>query len=158
MLVWWGDPCRAMLEAGDLDLLLAGFAAVVHVGLLVRFHRAGSVTIWFGLLLSGCLGWFAQPVLFTLLLVPLLLVYYHAVGARHPLAWHLALLAGLAGGVALNAFWLVDWVEYWWLRVPLPIGQRLLTHRTLQSFWDNPLWGDADDRALALVLFGSGAV
>src|SRR5262249_50372459 len=39
-----------------------------------------------------------------------------------------------------------------------PIGQRLLTHRTLQTFWDNPLWGDSIDRSLALVLFGSGAL
>jgi hypothetical protein len=137
---------------------LAVLAAVVHVGLLIQFHRIASFAAWAGLLASGCLGWFAQPLLFTLLLVPLLLVYYHSVGVRHHLGWHLALLGGLAGGLAVNLFWLIDWVEYWWLRVPLPIGQRLLTHRTLQTFWDSPLWGDSSDRSLALVLFGSGAL
>jgi len=158
MLVWWGDPCRALLEAGDLDVVLAVLAALVHVGLLLRFHRLPGTLPWLGLLGSACLGWFAQPLLFALLLAPLLLVYYHSVGVRHGLAWHLALVAGVAGGVALNAFWLLDWVEYWWLRVPLPTGQRLLTHRTVQTFWDSPLWGGADDRALAMLLFGSGVV
>jgi hypothetical protein len=156
MLVWWGAPCREMLEAGDLDLLLAVLAALVHVGLLLQFHRRASLAAWAGLLATGCLGWFAQPLLFTLLLIPLLLVYYHGVGVRHHFGWHLALLAGLAGGVAVNSFWLVDWVAYWWLRVPLPIGQRLLTHRTLQTFWESPVWGEPTDRALALVVFASG--
>src|SRR5262249_29844769 len=133
-------------------------AILVHVGLLIRFHRAAGLATWLGLIASGCLGWFAQPLLFTVLLVPLLLVYYHSVGVRHYLGWHLALLGCLAGGLALNSFWLIDWVSYWWLRVPLPVGERLLTHRTLQTFWESPLWGGPADRALALLLFGSSAV
>jgi hypothetical protein len=158
MLIWWGDPCQKLLNAGDLDLLLSVFSALVHLGLLLWFHRLPNLAAWTGLLLSGCVGWFAQPLLFTLLLVPMLLVYYHGVGVRHRFGWHLALLAGLVGGLALNTFWLIDWVEYWWLRVPLPNGERLLAHRTFESFWMCSLWGCSADRGLALLLFVSGGL
>ncbi|MBL8794930.1 MAG: hypothetical protein JNM56_13560 [Planctomycetia bacterium] len=158
MLIWWGDPCQKLLHAGDLDLLLCVFSALVHVGLLLWFHRLPNLAAWFGLLLSGCVGWFAQPLLFTLLLVPLLLVYYHSVGVRHGLGWHLALLVGLVGGLTLNAFWLIDWVEYWWLRVPLPSGERLLVHRTIEAFWSCSLWGGSADRALTVLLIVSGGM
>src|SRR5262249_41825018 len=70
--------------------------------------------------------------------------------------WHLALGAALTASVAVNAFWLFDWFEFWSLRVPLHVGERLLTHRTLQTFWDCPVWGDAPDRLLAIVLLLSG--
>jgi hypothetical protein len=157
MLVCWGKPCRAFLEAGDLDLLLAGLATVVLVALLLWFHRAPGVLTWLGMASAGTLAWFAQP-LFVLLMIPLLLVFYHSVGVRHGWAWHLALAAGLAAGVALNSFWLFDWVQYWWLRLPAPGGPRLLTHRTFQTFWDCPVWGNPADRAVAMVLLASGIV
>src|SRR5262249_12529997 len=149
-------PSRIMLEAGELDLLMTVLIAVVQVGLLLRFHRAAGLTTWAGLLLTSCMGWFAQPLLFTFLLVPLLLVFYHSAGVRHRLMWHVALLGCLAGGVAVNVLWLLDLIEYWWLRVPWPNGQRLLTHRTLQTFWESPVWGGCSDRGLAMGLFGAG--
>jgi hypothetical protein len=158
LLVWWGEPSRNMLEAGELDILMTVLLAVVYIGLLLRFHREAGFLTWLALLVIGCMGWFAQPLLFTFLLVPLLLVYYYTAGVRHRLMWHVALLGCLAGGVAVNALWLIDLVEYWWLRVPWPAGERLLTHRTLQSFWDSPVWGGCADRGLAMILLGSGLI
>ena len=43
MLVWWGKPCRDLLEAGDVDLLTATLAVLAQAGLLLRYHRAGAV-------------------------------------------------------------------------------------------------------------------
>ena len=39
MLVWWGKPCRDLLEAGDVDLLMATLAVLAQAGLLLRYHR-----------------------------------------------------------------------------------------------------------------------
>jgi hypothetical protein len=151
LLVWWGRPARDAIEAGDLDLLLATLAALAQFGLLLRFDRAPGLVPWLGILAAGGLGWFSHPLFFAVLL-PLALIYYLTVGARHGLAWHLALLAGLAGAVAANAFWLGDWVGYWWLRAPLEATGVLLTHRTFHTLWAAPLWGDPTDRALAVLL------
>jgi hypothetical protein len=157
LLVWWGDPARLALEVGEVDLLLAGLAVLAHVGLLLQFDRAAGLGSWLGLLLTGCLGWFAHPLLFPLGL-PLLLVYYLSVGARHDyLSWHVALLAAELGGLALNLFWLTDWLQHWWIHSPLPRCDETLPHRTLQTFWDAPLWGSSADRSLALLLVASAA-
>jgi hypothetical protein len=157
LLVWWGGPARDAIDGGDFDLLLAGLAALAQFGLLLRFDRAPGIGAWLGLLGAGYLGWFAHPFFFAVL-VPLALVYYLTVGARHGLIWHLALLAGLVGPVAGNAFWLRDWVAYWWIRSPLEASGPLLTHRTFHTLWAAPLWGGPTDRALAVMLLVAGLV
>jgi len=158
LLIWWGGPGRKALEAGDLDLHLAGLACLAHCGLLLRFDRAPSVACWFGLFLTGCLGWFAHPLLY-LALAPLFLVYYLTLGTRHrQLPWHLAVLASQAGALGINAFWLLDWVSYWWIRTPLRHSLVTLQHRTLHTIWEAPVWGDSADRALAVLLLGSALV
>jgi len=151
LLAWWAQPARDALQAGDLDLLLAGLAALAQFGLLLRFDRDPGFVSWVGILAAGGLGWFAQPVFFAALL-PFALVYYLSTGTRHGLAWHLALLAGLVGAVAANAFWLRDWVAYWWLRAPLEASGGVLPHRTFHTLWTAPLWGDALSRALTVLL------
>jgi hypothetical protein len=151
LLVWWGEPGRETLETGDLDVLLGGLCAVAFVGLLVRFDRAPGLLCWIGLLVIGALGWFAHPFLF-LLLVPLLLVYYLSVGARHLLGWHGALLAAQAGAVGLNSFWLIEWVKSWSLRLPLELHGEPLLHRTFRTLWKSSLWGESADRSLAVAL------
>jgi hypothetical protein len=155
MLVWWGGPAQAAFKAGEVEPLLAALALLVHCGLLVRFHVAPGVGCWLGLLLSAALTWFAQPFLLPLC-VPLLLVYYLSVGVKHrSLTWHLALLGSQVGGVAVNLFWLLDWLAFWWLRAPLPRPTSLLPHRTLGTLWNAPLWGGEMDRAVAMLLLGS---
>ncbi len=157
LLIWWGKPCRDSLEAGDLDRLLGGLCAVACTGLLLAFHRAPGLMVGAGLLTIGTLGWFTHPLLF-LLLGPGLLVYYLSVGARHSIIWHLSLLAIQAGALALNSFWLIDWGRSWWLRLPLQLDSMQLTHRTLQTFWNSPLWGEPTDRTLAVALVILAAV
>jgi hypothetical protein len=153
-LVWWGSPGRAVLEAGDLNLLLAALAAVVHVVLLLRFHHAPGFACWLGLLLTGCAGWFTQPLLFALVL-PLALIYYLSVGPRHGLGWHFALLGTLAGALASNGFWLLDWASYWWIRLPLfQWDNEVLPDQPLQVLWQSAVWGNWADRGLSIVLMG----
>jgi hypothetical protein len=151
LLVWWGKPGREALEAGDLDLLLGGMAALCQFGLLVRWHHSPSPWNWLGMALAGCMGWYAHP-LFFLLTLPLVLVYFLSTGSKHGLVWHLCLLAGLMSGVALNSFWLFDWGRSWWLRNPLQTPGVVLPHRTFHTLWNAPLWGESADRALAIFL------
>ena len=158
LLVWWGAPGRRTLEAGETELLLAALAVLAHVGLLVRFHRAAGFGVWLGMVLTAALAWLAHPLLLPLLL-PLLWVYYLSIGARHArFTWHLALFAAEAGAVLLNLFWLTDWVNYWWLRLPRPRGADMLKHRTLQTIWEAPMWGEPADRALAAVVLASAFI
>jgi hypothetical protein len=156
-LVWWGSPGRAALEAGDLSLLLSALAALIHIVLLVRFHHAPGLACWLGLLVTGCVGWFTQPVLFVALL-PLALIYYFSVGARHGIGWHLALFGTLAGALAANGFWLVDWASYWWIRVPLlQWDNQALPDHPFQNLWTSTVWGDRTDRGLAIALVALAA-
>jgi hypothetical protein len=151
LLVWWGQPCRDTLEAGDLDLLLAAVLLLTQSGLLLGYHRDPSLRGWLGIVGAALLGWFAHPLLMALS-VPLFLVYYLSVGARHPLAWHLTLLGGLLAALGLNCFWLIDWVGYWWIRVPMHWQRQSLTEPILASVWQSPLWGGPIDRAVACLL------
>jgi hypothetical protein len=156
LVVWWGQPCRRGLEAGDLDLLLFALAAVTLFGLLIRFDRRPRPAGWLGLVLAAFVGWFAHPLL-SALLVPLVLVYYLSVGARHSSAWSLLLGGGLALAVVGNLFWLGDWVHYWWLRVPAHASAVQLARRTPAGLWHAGVWGSPADRGLALFLFVAAA-
>lgn len=147
LLSWWATPCRDLLEIGDLDILLAGLAALAQVGLLVRLDRKPGLGSWIGVLISGGLACFAQPA-FGSVLLPLILIYYFSVGVRHRLVWHLALVGALGGGLAINSFWLFDWLAYWWIRAPLQAETPLLPHRTFHLLWAAPLWGENADRIL----------
>jgi len=148
LLIAWAGPCRDLLEAGDLDFLLASLAALAQVGLLVRFDRKPGPGSWIAVLVCGGVGCFAQPAFLTVLL-PLFLIYYFAVGARHGLVWHMAFLTTLAGGIAVNSFWLFDWFAYWWIRAPLQAELPLVPHRTIHMLWAAPVWGGPADRLLA---------
>jgi len=153
LLVWWGPLGRGALEAGDSEILLAALAGLAHVGCLIAFHRQPSMANWLGLLLTACLGWFLQPLLFPIAL-PILLGYYLSVGVKHDfLTWHAAFWLAEQSAVAINLYWLVDWVGYWWLRSPLPsAANAVLSHRTFASVWNAPLWGGPADRTLTISL------
>jgi hypothetical protein len=156
VLVWWGRPCREALDAGAVDLLLAALLAVAQAGFLLRYHTEPGPLALFGVVATSLLGWFAHPLVFGLLL-PLFLIYYLSVGTRHRLAWHGALLGGLLAAVGANAFWLIDWVGYWWIRVPARLEAPLLTQHTLAALWQAPLWGGPADRALDCGLLAAAA-
>ena len=155
-LVWWGPLGRGALEAGDSEMLLGALAGLAHVGCLIAFHRQPSVPVWIGLLLTACLGWFLQPLLFPIAL-PILLGYYLSVGVKHDfLTWHVAFWLAEQGAVVVNLYWLIDWVGYWWLRSPLPsAASAILAHRTFANVWNAPLWGGPADRMLTVCLMVS---
>jgi hypothetical protein len=156
--VWWSSPGRALLEAGDLDLAMSALAGLVSIAWLVRFDQAPDLISWLVLLFTGCLGWFAHPIFFVLLL-PLGVIYYLSVGARHRLGWHLALLGTFVGALAGNSFWLIDWASYWWIRIPLrPFDDLTWPQQLWQHIWSASLWGEPADRALILLLLAGGAL
>ena len=156
-LVWWGRPGRETLEAGDIDLLLAGMALLSQLGFLVRYHRRPGVFSLLGVVSSGLVAWLAHPLLSGLLL-PLVLLFYFSVSARHRLGWHVPLFVGLLVALGGNAFWLFDWVSYWWILVPSPPDATLPPARAIWSFWELPLWGDGPERLLMAALVVSAFV
>lgn len=157
-MVWWSTPGRALLEAGDLHLLIGALIGLVSTAWLVRFDQAPDLKSWMVLLFAGCLGWFAHPVFFVLLL-PLGLIYYLSIGARHRLGWHIALAATLVGALVSNGLWIVDWASYWWIRLPAQsLESDGLPHQLWQRIWTSSLWGERADRSLAMALIVGGAV
>jgi hypothetical protein len=157
-LIWWGPHGRAALLTGDCELYLAALSALSHIGLLIAYHRTASVAAWFGIWITGCIGWFLQPLFFPIAL-PVLLVYYLSVGVKHDfLTWHVAFWSAEVLGIAINLPWLCDWLDSWWLRTPLPIATDLLEHRTFVTVWNAPLWGGSTSRLLALVVMLSAGV
>lgn len=146
-LIWWGRPGREALEAGDIDLLLAGLALLAQLGFLVRYHRSPGVFALLGVVLCGLIAWLAHPLLAGLLL-PLILLFYFSVSARHRLGWHVPLFVGLVVALGGNAFWLFDWVSYWWILVPSAPEATPLPGHALSTFWELPLWGEGPERVL----------
>ncbi len=158
LLIWWGPHGRAALWSGDCELYLASLSALAHVGFLIAYHRTASVGSWFGLLITGCLGWLLQPLFFPILL-PVLLVYYLSVGARHDfLTWHVAFWSAEMLGLLINLPWLTDWLDSWWLRTELPTTTELLAHRTFVTVWNAPIWGGPTSRVLAVLVTLGGTV
>ncbi len=156
LLVWWGQPNREALESGDVDLLLASLLVLAQSGLLIHYHNDPGLKCWLGVVAASLLGWFAHPLLLALMM-PLFLVYYLSVGTRHRLAWHLALLGGLLGALAVNSFWLIDWIGYWWIRVPPRLETPLVSEPSLRNVWESIFWGGPVDKALACVLLAAAS-
>jgi hypothetical protein len=131
-LLWWSPPVRDLLDAGNLDLLLAGLMALVFVGGLIRYAVDPGPVSWAVCAAALAAGWYAQPVVW-LGVLPVGAAYYLVVAPRHGLAWHLGLIGMAAAGLVPNLWWLSDWVRFWWLRqssadhlAPLPDWNTLL--------------------------------
>jgi hypothetical protein len=116
-LVWWSPPVRAMLDAGNLDLLLAGLMALAFAGALARYAADPGPASWAVMAAVLVVGWYAHPVVWVGL-APVGAAYYVTVAPRHGLAWHLGLAGAGIAGLAPNLWWLVDWGRFWWLRQP----------------------------------------
>jgi hypothetical protein len=158
ILLFWGTSGREAIEAGDFDFLVASLGMLAHAAMLIRFHRVPGVLSWLFMWLTAAIVWFSQPLVYPLTL-PMLLFFYLWVGAKHSsFTWHGALLLAQVLAVVVNLPWLIDWVNYWWLRSPLPASASMLPHRTLQTLWDAPLWGGPADRILAVFVLGSATV
>jgi len=148
----WAPPVRELLEAGDLDVFVAGLAAIVFVGWLARYTTHFDVDAWLVLAGVSLMGWYAHPLVWMGLL-PLVLAFYVAYAPRHGLAWHLGLMGIAAAGLGPNLWWLWDWVRFWWLRQPYPVNGSLPWGAVLGRPADyTPLLDDVPGGAVTLVL------
>jgi hypothetical protein len=156
-VLFWAAPARAVLDAGHLDLHLAGLAAVAFLGGLVRYADRPGPAGWLVLAGAAAAGWFAHP-LAWLGLLPVFACYYVYRAPRHEFGWHLGLVGVTAAGLVPNLWWLRDWGRFWWLRrssaddfAPLPGPDRLLgTPADYTAMIGGPLGG----LAVVLGLFG----
>ncbi|HEY2784559.1 MAG TPA: hypothetical protein VGJ05_06240, partial [Fimbriiglobus sp.] len=114
-LLWWSPPVRAMFDAGDVGLLLAGLLGVMCVGGFARYHCEPGPISWLVLAAVSIAGWYAHPVVW-IGFAPILIFYYLALAPRHGPAWHLGLAGILLVGLTPNFWWLSDWGQFWWLR------------------------------------------
>ncbi len=151
MVIWWSRPARACLEAGDVDLCIGSAFALLNASVLLRYHCHPGPTSLLAIALTTLLGWFIQPLLMTLL-APVFLIYYVSVGTRHRLTWHLALWGAIAFALGLNTYWLIDWVRYWWIRLPPGLEAGLAPSWSLKAIWTASVWGGAADRLFICAL------
>lgn len=122
ILLGWSATVRQMIVEGQLDLLGAGLAGVVFVSWLARYARSLGVESWMVLAGTAVIGWYLQPLIWVGL-APVIFVYYLIYAPRFGPAWHLGLAGVTFVGIAPNAWWLSDWVKYWWLRRSVPGDQ-----------------------------------
>lgn len=117
--VWtWSAPVQLLLACGLIDGLAAGLAALVFVPHLVRFSQTLDVDAWLLSAAAAAVIWYCQPLLWVPLGV-FVFVHYVAMAPQRGLAWHLAFVGLACAGIVPNAWWLVDWGKYWWLRPAL---------------------------------------
>jgi hypothetical protein len=114
-VLWWCPPIRAMLDAGELDLLSAGLAVLLFLGGMARYASVPGVTGWLMMAVASVAGWYIHPIAWAGLL-PAVAIFYLVNAPRHGLAWHLGAVAVLLLGVSVNLWWLLDWSAFWWLR------------------------------------------
>ena len=118
-LISWSVGVRAILDAGQMDLLLAGMAVMLFLGGLVRYTLDAGLTAWFLLTSATVFGWMIHPVV-CLGMLPLFAVFYIIAAPRHGLSWHLGMIAVPLIGIAPNVWWLRDWVKFCWLKQASP--------------------------------------
>jgi hypothetical protein len=116
-LIWWSEPCYALLVAGDVDLLYGGLCVLLHVTWFVRFERHPGIESWTMMTLFATLAWYTQPLL-VIGFLPFLLLYYLWVATQQGPIWHLAIAAAAVLSFGLNAGWLIEWTRYLWLYLP----------------------------------------
>ncbi len=142
-ILWWSEPCQALLLAGDMDLLLGGICVLLHITWFVRFERDPGMDSWLMMTFFAALAWYTQPLLVVGFL-PFLLLYYLWVATRQGAIWHLAIIAAVLFAFGLNAIWLIDWAKNLW--VYLPGGEQLAAPApfwpTLAQNWSSLLPGD----------------
>lgn len=115
--LWWSPACRALLETGDIDLLVGGICVPVYLAWLFRFGHSPGPLEWVVITGSAAVGWYVQPLLMVVT-VPLSLLYHVWVFREMRLVWHISLLFANAFGLGVNLFWLQDWVAHIGMYVP----------------------------------------
>src|SRR5262245_26987719 len=117
LTLWWSPACRALLDAGDIDLLVGGMCVPVYFAWLSRYGRTPGPTEWLVLTSSAAVGWYMQPLLMVGV-VPVVILYQLWVLRTVRLAWHLGLFSANVLALGVNGFWLVEWGTHIWMYVP----------------------------------------
>lgn len=115
--LFWSPPCRALLEAGDLDLLLGGICVPVYLTWLARYGRSPGPLEWTVLAGISAFAWYTHPIL-MLAVVPIVFFYHVLHSGRF--VWHIGLFSANVAGIVANLFWLIDWVMH--VRMYVPYG------------------------------------
>lgn len=146
--LWWSPPCRALLEAGDIDLLAGGMFVPVYLSWLSRFYRNPGPIEWLVLVGSAAIGWYMQPLLMVGACALSLLFNLWAFRSVR-FAWHLGLFSANVFALAANSFWLIDWGTH--LSMYVPYGGEDSPHRMLPTAmqeWEAFLPSDPIDVAV----------
>ncbi len=117
VLIGWCPAVRLMLEEGQIDFLASGLAAAVFVPWLGRYARQPGPESCLVLAGLSLVGWYSHPLVWAGLF-PVLFLFYLVFAPQHGPGWHLGLAGIASAGVVPNAWWLLDWGKYWWLRQP----------------------------------------
>jgi hypothetical protein len=115
--LWWSPPSRALLEAGDLDLMIGGMCIPIYLTWMGRYGRTPGPLEWIVMTAAAGIGWFTAPLL-MLGVVPLAFLYHVWQFWHVRFIWHLGLLSSTSVAFASNLFWLGDWGMYLWMYVP----------------------------------------
>jgi len=115
--LWWSPACRALLEAGDIDLLAGGLFVPVYLAWLGRYWRSPGPVEFLVLASSAAIAWYMHPLLMIGALPVALLFHLWAFRAVR-FAWHFGLLFANLVGLAVNSFWILDWGNHVWMYVP----------------------------------------
>lgn len=151
LTLWWSPASHALLEAGDIDLLVGGLCVPVYLAWLARYGRTPGPVEWLVLAGSAAIGWYMQPLL-MLGLVPVAIIYQLWVSRTVRVAWHFGLFFANVIALAVNAFWLWDWGTHVWMYVPY--GGEECPHAVCSASlreWEAFLPSDAVDLAAAAV-------
>jgi hypothetical protein len=115
--VVWSSPTRTLIDSGDLDVLLAGMAALLHVACLERFHSRPGPGGWCGLIVTSGTSWYLHPLLGVgTVLLALGCWLKHA--RRHGWDWHVLLALALSVAALVNLEGLSVWSRSWWVCLP----------------------------------------
>jgi len=151
LILWWSPACHALLDGGDIDVLVGGMCVPVYLAWLARYSRMPGPTEWLVLTGSAAVGWYMQPLL-MLGVVPVVILYQFWVLRTVRLAWHLGLFSANVFALGVNGFWLWEWGTHIWMYVPYggeECPQRLCP-ATLRE-WEAFLPSDAVDLAAAAI-------
>ncbi|MSR54331.1 MAG: hypothetical protein EXS09_13725 [Gemmataceae bacterium] len=149
--LWWSPACRALLEAGDIDLLAGGLFVPVYLAWLGRYWRSPGPTEFFVLAGSSAIAWYMHPLLMVGALPVALLFHLWAFRAVR-FAWHLGLFFANLAGLAVNSFWIWDWGCH--VRMYVPYGGEEAPHTlwpAAMAEWQAFLPNDPIDLAVAIL-------
>lgn len=146
---------RDCLILGDMDRLAGAPLVMMHLGLLLHYHRHPSVGAVIGMTFITGLCWLFDPLL-TIVCMPVQLWIYLRTGMKHGASWHMGLLFSGIIGIVFNGSYLIAWQKYWWIRVPPKWEVGLFPCGILQTLLADSAWGERWEQGLGILILALG--